>query len=302
METCYKQRLLYECKRFFKKWVWLWIAICFILNIVIGIYTYQESEQDTIYKELVNQYQGSAEQKKISEIYDRAEYYSKVLDQHAQISEKYAKNKVSDEDYAQFIADYKYAKSHMDAWLRLQENAYRYEKQESVPHFLYDVSWTKLFENKIQWVFTLLMLTLLVPYFFLDRDSNFYQIGESYYGYKKQETCRLCLALTVILLLQVLWDISELLVLLSQSSLPNSNAPACSLEILRQVSPEVSLGVFYGIRNITLLIKRICDVMILFFLTSKCKNQMVTTVMILVYLLATNFYFMEFLKWILSRL
>lgn len=302
METCYKQRLFYECKRFFKKWVWLWIAICFVLNIVIGIHTYQESEQDMIYKELVNQYQGSAEQEKVSEIYDRTEYYSRILDEHAEISEKYAKNKVSDEDYAQLIADYKYAKNHMDAWLRLQENAHRYEKQEYVPHFLYDVSWTKLFENRMQWVFTFLMITLLIPYFFLDRDSNFYQLGESYYGYKKQETYRICLALAVIVLLQVLWNISELLVLLSQSSLPNSNAPACSLEILRQINPKVSLGVFYGIWNITLFIKRICDVMIAFFLSLKCKNQMATTVMILVYLLATNFYFTEFLKWILSQL
>lgn len=296
MSTCYKQRLFYECKRFFTKWVWIWITICFLLNIVIEIHTYQESEQDIIYKEVVNQYVGISEQEKIIEIYDRTEYYSQVLDDHAEISEKYAKNEVSDEDYAQFIADYKYAKNHLDAWIKLQENAHRYEQQEHVSHFLYDVSWTKLFENKIQWLFTFLMIMLLMPYFFLDKDSNFDRIGESYYRYKKQERYRFCLAATLITLLQVLWNISELLVLLSQSSLPNPTAPACSLEIMEQVNPEVSLLIFYVIWNMAFLVKRLWDVVITFFVALKCKNQMVTTVIMLVYLLVTNFYFSEFLK------
>lgn len=302
MSTCYKQRLFYECKRLFPKWAWVWITICFVINIVIGIHTYQESEQDITYKEVVNQYVGISKQEKISEIYSRAEYYSQILDDHAAISEKYAKNEISDEDYAQFIADYKYAKNHLDAWLRLQENALRYEKQESTTHFLYDVSWTKLFENKIQWVFSFLMIMLLIPYFFLDRESSFYVMGESYYRYKKQERYRLYLAVAVIMLIQVLWDTSELLVLLSLSSLPNPTAPACSLEIMEQVNPKVSLLVFYVIQNITFLVKRILDVVITFFVALKCKNQMVTTVIMLVYLLVTNFYFTEFLKWILAGL
>lgn len=259
-------------------------------------YLYKDSEQNLLYQDVVKLYEGNSNSEIIEDIYLKTEYYVQILNEHAMISEKYARNEISDAEYEQVISDYKYAKVYINGWEKLWENAKRYEQQKKLAYFFYEVSWEKLFHNDIQWIFTFLMVILLLPYFYMDRITKFCVIGESCYNYKKQEKCRLYFAIFIMLILQILWIAVELLTVLSQSSIPYPNAAACSLKIFAEIRPTISLAQIYILQNLLLLLKRCLDVVLIFLCAKKLKSQMVTTVFSLIYLLSTNYFYIEALK------
>lgn len=297
MSVHHRELLRYEYKRFFTWKLWIWIGICFLINIAFFVCKYRESEQDWLYQEVVEQYRGISTKEKISDIYEKTNYYSEVLGNHAAVSEEYARGKISDEKFQQFISDYKYAQHSINGWLKVQENACRFEEQGEKTYFLYDVAWEKLFSRDAEWIFVFLMLSLFVPYFYLDQDSDIHTIGESYFRYRKVKRCRLYFAMAIVTILKVLWILSEWIVILSVSSLPDAGAAVCSIAVCREVRATISLVEFYWFRNLLILIKSVLDLFFLCFLSNKMKNKMQTTVILLIYLLVTNFWCIELLKW-----
>lgn len=293
--------LTYEYKRLCSGKTWILIALCLIANILFWNIIYKDSEENYLYQEVVESYEGEANSETIEEIYDKMEYYTRVLNEHAVISEKYAKDEISDAEYERMISDYKYAKVYINGWEKLWENAKRYEQQKSGAYFFYEVSWERLVDNKVQWIFTCLLVILLIPYFYLDKSTKFWTIGESYYKYEKQERIRLYFVIFVVLILQTIWIEGELLTVMFQSSLPLPKAAACSLEAFAEVKPTISLVQVYIVQNLLLLLKRCLDVALLSECAKRSKSQMVATVIALIYLLSTNYYYVEILKYILTE-
>lgn len=299
MEIEPKEIFKYEYKRCFFRKMQLWMVFCFLISGALFWFEYRESNQDVLYKDIVEPYRGLATQEKIDEIKEKTAYYQQVLAIHQETSDLYARDKISDEEFDAFIKDYRHAKKYVDSWLKLCDNALRFEAQESQTYFFYDVAWGKLFANKIGWPFLFLFITLLVPYFYLDIDSKQQEIIQSYCGYPKLRQYRLRFAAISVVLLQILWAATELTVILLVSSLPDKGMSACSLSVCSQISSSVSLLQFFVLKNLLLLLKRAVDSGVLYCLSGRIKNKMVATVLLLIYLLITDMYYLELLRWVL---
>lgn len=300
MSAQYKLVCKYEYKRMFSRKIWCWIVICFLVNIVLWGFKYKETEQDAIYREIVNEYTGIATKEKIDEIYQKTEYYAKVLEQHVFIAEEYAKGNVSEEEFQHFMNDYKYAKKYINGWLKLQDNAARFEIQNKNTWFFYDVGWNKLFENDVQIIFVFLFITLLIPYFYQDKDSNLCLVYESYFDYAKIKKLRVYYTIMLFGVLQVIWIVAEIGTVLFMTSIPDMASSVCSLEICTGVKDAISVIHFYAFRNLLLLLKRIIDVLFVYLMAEKLKSKMMTTIIILIYLMITNLYYVEVLKTLLK--
>lgn len=290
----------YEYKRLFSPKLWCWIAICCLVNIVLWGFKYKETEQDTIYREVVNEYTGIATKEKIKEIFEKTEYYSQVLEQHVFITEEYAKGNISEEEFQHFMDDYKYAKKYINGWLRLQENAARFEVQDKDTWFFYDVGWNRLFENDVQIIFVFLFITLLIPYFYQDKDSNLCFIYESYFDYAKIKKLRVYYAIILFAVLQVIWIVVEIVTVLFMTSIPDMASSVCSLEIYAGVKDSISVIHFYTFKAVLLFLKRVVDVLFTYLMAEKLKSKMMATIIILIYLMITNLYYVEVLKILLK--
>lgn len=286
----------YEYKRFFSKGLWCWIAICCVITIALLGYRYKENEQDTVYKEIVEQYHGIVTQEKINDIYEKTMYYSQVLNNHVLITEDYARGNISDEEFQQFMNDYKYAKRTIEGWKKICLKAEQFENQTCKTYFFYDVAWEKLFQNDIQIVSIFLISSVFIPYFYYDKESNMCCIAESYSNYQEIKKYRLHIAITWILILQILWMLVEAFMVCCMSSIPDATATVCSLETCKEVSESFSLMKFYILKNLTLLVKRVIDIFLLCFASEKLENKMQTTIIGLVYLVITNWYYIELVK------
>ena len=299
MQMNHREIFKYEYKRCFFWKMQLWVLLCFCISAAFFWYEYRESEEDVLYKDIVGLYQGASSQQKIDEIKEKTAHYAQALIDHDAIANLYARNGMSDEEFEQFMEDYRHAKKYMNSWERLESNALRFEEQSSSTYFFYDTAWNKLFSNQIGVPFLLLLIPLLIPYFYLDADSGFESMGESYCNYRQIKKYRLRFALIFLLLLQVIWMAKEFVVILFTSSLPHADMSACSLSVCSEISGSVSLLLFYILRNIILLLKRILDTFLIYFLADRIKGKMQTTVIILIYLLATDWYYLELLRWLL---
>lgn len=299
MSAHHKEIIKYEYKRFFSWRLWIWIGACCVLNMLLWGFKYNESEQELIFKEIVEQYRGISTKEKICDIYEKTEYFSWVLDQHLVVAEDYARGDISDEEFQHFMDDYKYARKTINGWLKLYENANRFEKQANTTYFFYDVAWEKLFRNDMGCIFIFLSITLWIPYFYLDRDSALRPIEESYFNYKKIKRYRLCYAMLLGVVLQMVWTILELGIVLSMSTIPDASATVCSISVCKEVSGTISIIQFYVLKNLAFLLKRIIDVGFVYFISEKFKSKMQTTVFTLVYLAITNLGYVEILKEIL---
>lgn len=289
----------YEYKRCFSWKMQLWLLLCFLIGVALFWFEYRENQEDILYKDIVEQYQGSVTREKIDEVKEKTAHYQQVLAREMEVLDDYARDKISDEEFHVFIEDCRHAKKYRNSWLRLQENVLRFEVQDKETYFFYDTAWGKLFVNKIDWPFLLLFSSLLVPYFYLDLDSGQQEIIQSYCGYPQLRRYRLRFAAVSVVLLQILWEAAELVVALFASSLPEGGMSACSLAVCQEIGDSVSLFQFLALKNITLLLKRGVDVGVLYLLSGKIKNKMVVTVLLLIYLLVTDRYYLEVLRWVL---
>lgn len=286
----------YENKRMFSRKTWCWIVICCLMNTILWTFKYKETEQDIIYREVVSQYTGIATKEKIEEIYEKTEYYLQCLEQHVYITEEYAKGDVSEEEFRHFMEDYKYAKKYINGWLRLQEKATGFEIQDEETYFFYDAGWSRLLKNDVQIVFVFLFITLLIPYFCQDKDSKLSSIYESYLDYVRIKKIRVYYAIILFGVLQVIWIIVEIITVLIMTSIPNITSPVCSLEICNGVKETISLIHFYVFKCLLSLMKCGVDVWVTHLMSEKLKSKMLTTIIILIYLLTTNLYYVEVLK------
>lgn len=296
MSICYKEIRQYEYKRFFSKGVWCWIAICCVITTVLLGYRYKENEQDLVYKEVVEQYHGIATQEKIRDIYEKTMYYSQVLNDHVLVTENYARGNMSDEEFQQFMDDYKYAKRTIEGWEKLCLKAEQFENQTCRTYFFYDVAWEKLFQNDIQIVLIFLISSLFIPYFYYDKESNVCCIAESFFNYQEIKKYRLRMAIVWILMLQILWMLVEICMVCYMSSIPDATATVCSIATCKDVAESFSVMKFYILKNLTLFIKRVIDILLLYFVAEKIESKMQTTIIGFAYLAITNWYYMELLK------
>ena len=288
MKQEYKQLLRYEYKRLFPVSAWICIVLFTAAFFLLSWKTYGETEEDRCYREVVQEYRGIATSEKIEEIIERAEHYQTVLDTHYQTAEEYARGKVSDDEFQEFMDDYYYAKEYISGWSKLKERALRYQEQEQKTYFLYDTTWEKLFENKVDILFVFLMILCFIPYFYKDVDVRWKSIGESYKGYRELKKQRLFLAIFLVLVMQALWCMGELGILLITDAIPDSHASMCSLLAGAGMRESVSLREVYIIRTVLLLAKRVLDLCVLNFMAEHGENKMMGAAVIVVYLLVTD--------------
>lgn len=285
-----------EYKRFFTNKLWICIAIFLLVNSTIWGYKYKEHEEDTIYNEMVEEYRGKATPEKIKQITERTEYYKQVINIYLEVTDDYARGKISDEQFENYIEDYKYAKYHIKALERLSTHAKRFSKVNSETYFFYDVSWIKLFQNHIEWPFIFLVVILFVPYFYLDYDSGIYNVNASYYRYRSVLHFRLKFSVFILMFLQTVWFLTEIGIILSLSSLPDFASSACSLQNFTEVSPAVSLLLLYIEKIALIFISDVLAIFILYFLSMKIRNKIQAAIIMIIYLPAAQYLCMELLR------
>lgn len=285
-----------ECKRIFSIKVILWMVVCLGVNLFLWMTTYRETKQDQIYYEVLEIYRGKSNAEKCGEIFERTAYYKRILDEHALNSDAYAKNKIGEDEYQILLQDYKFGKRTISGWERLQANAERFENMTEETYFLYDVAWEKVFQKDAEWVFNLLLITLLIPFFYMDRDAEYHSILQSFCHYKRLKQYRLFLAIATVLLLQLIWMITEGLVSLSMTDFPDSGATLRSLPSFAETQTSFTLSQFLMIMIGLKLLKRVLDVYILSLLSHKIQSKIQTTVLAVCYLLASDWYITTLFK------
>ena len=287
MKYLYRAAFSLEVKRIFTKKMFILIVSCFILSIVMWIIEYRESEKDFLYREVVQQYVGISNQEKINDIKNKVTYYSKILDEHTLIAEQYAKGEIREEEFQKFITDYKDAKIYLKSYQMIRENAIRFEKQKKTSYFLYDIKWKKIFENDVQWIFIFMMLSLTIPYLYMDRETKYYSMGKTYSKYSKIEWYRVLFVSCIITALQIVWLGTELCIIILRGSISNIDFTACSLEKFKELPENITLGTCLLMREIFMILKRSMDVFAVYFLSRKV-NYITTAIVMLVYLLISD--------------
>lgn len=310
----------FEYKRFFHRKIWICIVFCFLLQLIFMGIKYKESPEDVVYQEVLESYCGLATVEKIEEITEKTIYYEQTLAEYKWMVEQYARNEITDAQFFSYMEEYKYAKQTICGWQRLNEHAHRFLAGDGTYYFFYDVSWEKLFAQDSQWLYTILLVLLLLPYYYRDRDVRCYEMTHSYCGFYQVEKYRLCYGVCVAVIIQIVCVCIELFMALTMSRLPDYMATAKSLFVGTSISEvnrvtgmrilgddgilslgflsavieycdEVTLLTFLILRVGLLILKRVVDVVFLNLCACCMKNKMQAAVVVLGVILGTNVFF-----------
>ena len=89
----------YECKKCFTHLAIFLIILLIPIRIAAAYFEFRESNEDKLYKEVVTDYEGGAEQAVIAEIKERYEQYTKLLSDFPNIQIQYAEGKLDKESF-----------------------------------------------------------------------------------------------------------------------------------------------------------------------------------------------------------
>lgn len=310
----------FEYKRFFHRKIWICIVFCFLLQLIFMGIKYKESPEDVIYQEVLESYRGLATVEKIEEIIEKTTYYERTLAEYEWMVEQYARNEITDAQFFSYMEEYKYAKQTIGGWQRLNEHAHRFLAGDGTYCFFYDVSWKKLFAQDSQWLYTILLVLLLLPYYYRDRDVRCDEMAHSYCGFYQIEKYRLRYGVCVAVIIQIVFVCIELFMALAMSRLPDYMATAKSLFVGASMSGvdkvagmrifgdggilslgflsavigyggEVTLLTFLILRVVLLFLKRVVDVVFLNLCARGMKNKMQAAVVVLGGILGTSILF-----------
>ena len=84
----------YECKKCFTHLAIFLIILFIPIRIAAAYFEFRESNEDKLYKEVVTDYEGGAEQAVIAEIKERYEQYTKLLSDFPNIQIQYALGRI----------------------------------------------------------------------------------------------------------------------------------------------------------------------------------------------------------------
>ena len=106
----------YECKKCFTHLAIFLIILLIPIRIAAAYFEFRESNEDKLYKEVVTDYEGGAEQAVIAEIKERYEQYTKLLSDFPNIQIQYAEGKLDKESFQEQQEEYKYISTYVSAF------------------------------------------------------------------------------------------------------------------------------------------------------------------------------------------
>ena len=242
-------------------------AKCYISN---GEFMAVKSYSDAIYKEYMTALSGELTDAKRGFIADERAYINSITDIKDEMLEKYLNEKISFEEYREYITEYNYAYSRSELFKRVEEHAHYIEQtaeQKNIDAwFVYDTRWIKLFHRGFD-IILYIMLLLLFSGKFADEYSeksssgSFAQIlRTAKNGRKRTFYSKLVSALTITAILTIIFNAVDLIIIFKNYDLPAINAPLVSMQSFAAINGGVT----------------IMQYLIIYFLTSLIANSLFT--------------------------
>ena len=265
----------YECKKCFTHLAIFLIILLIPIRIAAAYFEFRESNEDKLYKEVVTDYEGGAEQAVIAEIKERYEQYTKLLSDFPNIQIQYAEGKLDKESFQEQQEEYKYISTYLNAWTHLHDNALRYEVSSKQAHsFFYETAWEKLLSaRQIDYVYVFMFLILLIPYFFLEETTGMYAIINRLSGYADVRRNKILLGSLATSVCILLYEMIDIIAAGLLSDLPAIDVFVYNLPEYSGMTAEILLAAILFLRLACKIIENIILVIVLQIFQRLIKNK-----------------------------
>ena len=209
------------------------------------------SYSDTVYKEYMTTLEGPLTDEKLDWLEDERGKINDILGKQKQMQLAYVNDKISFDDYRDYLDDYNYAFSRSELLSVIEDHAaYLEMKKESGVDawFMYDTGWKKLYSGDADLFLYTCILLLLTGSFaseYISRSSSggFAAIlRATKNGRKKTFYAKLISAVTVSGVIAVLFGAVDVAVIFRNFDMPSAAAPLASMRMFSAVGGGISVG------------------------------------------------------------
>ena len=242
-----------------------WAIILALLLVHGGLcrqeFAHEITFSDAVYRDYMTRYAGELTDETRNAIAEERVYINGILGQEEQMRLGYLNGAVSDEQYAAYLEDYRYAYGRSELFRDIESHV-RYinelDNQEQEAWFVYDTGWKALFFSDFQWTLYVSVLLLFAGIF-----TSEYERQSSSGGFAQILRCARkgrgitwrCKYWTAVLssaLMAGIWNLMEFLFVRHFYALSLMNAPLASIEAFHGCSFGGTimqyLLIFWGVR------------------------------------------------------
>jgi hypothetical protein len=235
-----------------KRYILAVIALIAVkLYISSGEYVPSRSYADAVYKQYMTTLKGELTDEKREYIANERAYFNDILSRNSEMLEKYLADDIDFEEYWKYLSDYHSAYSRSEIFTVIEEHLQYIDQTAGQKNldawFVYDTGWMKLFHNGFDILLYGLILLLFSGIFadeYMSRSSSgsFAQILRSTKnGRQKTFAAKLISALTVTVLLTVVFHAIDAVLIWRNFDLPAIDAPLISLQSFGAINGGITI-------------------------------------------------------------
>ncbi len=215
------------------------------------------SYSDAVYKEYMTALEGEITEDKLAYLAGERAMIDEVLMKHSAMQETYLNEKITFEEYHEYLSDYNYAYSHSELLTAIEKHAdYLTQKKAETGvkgWFLYDTGWKKMYSEDADLFLYSAILLLLTGSFaaeYVSKSSSggFAQLLRSTKnGRHKTFWAKLISSGMIALVLALLTEAIDMAVVVRGYVLPAADAPLLSMEQFADVTGGITVGQYCAV-------------------------------------------------------
>ena len=235
--------------------LFLVIAILLIVKLLI-VYTDFHSTKsftDEIYSYYMNELSGPINEEKRTYISNERKYILETLNSYDSMSDAYANEEISLDEYRAYLSDYNYAFSHDEIFKQIESHVSYIDKMANEGKeawFVYDTGWQKLLTRGFDWSLYALVLILCSNVFAAEYNTRtsaegFHQIlRTTKHGRNKTFYQKVGTVVVLSLIFSLFWTAIDFIAVLMTYEHPQVNAPIWSIEIFSDIEYNINIRQF----------------------------------------------------------
>ena len=215
------------------------------------------SYSDAVYKEYMITLEGELDDEKLAYLAKERSSIDEILAKQTMMQQAYMEEKITFEEYRDYLSDYNYAYSRSELLTVIEDHASYLQKKQAetgiTGHFVYDTGWKKLFNADADlFLYTSILLLLTgsfaAEYASKSSSGGFAQILRSTKnGRNKTFTAKLVSSGIIALMLAILFNAVDTAVIVANYDMPNLTAPLISMQMFSDLTSGISIGVYIGV-------------------------------------------------------
>lgn len=241
----------------------LLVVFFFILKVLISINTLQpiQSYAESTYYEYMSLLAGANNEDKMEYLDNERSYINDIISRRGEVQNSYISGNMIFEEYSDFLDEYNYAYSRNPILSQIEHHAGYIDlikSDKTQPWYVYDTGWKKLFFGNFDWTLYILLIILFSGVFVIEYEGKTSAGGFSQIlrvtknGRFKTFSRKYLSSILIGTILTIIWNVIDLLIVITLYDLPLSNAPVTSIESLQTVNLDISIWqyviLFYFIR------------------------------------------------------